>query len=95
MENCDFSDNNTNKSVIIRKKKGISIDECALRCLNEPSFDCEIMTYYNPLRECKWSSMKFEIFYDIDDQDINVNYLGDIIGKYNSNLFISSIYLII
>ncbi len=89
MENCDFSDNNTNNSVIIRKKTGISIDECARLCLNEGSFDCEIMTYSAPLMECKWSSMKYEAAYD--NQDVNFVYLGDIIGKYDSNLFISQL----
>jgi hypothetical protein len=91
LENCDFSENNTNNSVIIRKKKGVSIDECARLCLNEASFDCEIMTYSSPLLECKWSSMKYEIFFDIDDQDIDVNYIGAIIEKYDSNLFISEL----
>ncbi len=44
-----------NKQLSIRKRDGISIDECARLCLTESTFRCESLTY-NPNSECKWSS---------------------------------------
>jgi hypothetical protein len=46
-----------NENEMIRKKEGVSIDECSRLCLNEKSFSCESMTYVNSFQECKWSSL--------------------------------------
>ena len=45
-----------NKSLSIREKKGVSVNECARLCLTEPSFDCQSMSYEAVVGECKWSS---------------------------------------
>ena len=50
---------NKNKSIILRKLLGISIDECARSCFTESRFDCQIMTYSTADGECKWSSLLY------------------------------------
>jgi hypothetical protein len=46
-----------NKSLSIREKKGVSVNECARLCLKEPAFDCQSMSYEAVVGECKWSSL--------------------------------------
>ncbi len=48
-----------NSSLIIRKKIGTSVDECARLCLRETAFDCLVMTYSELNLECKWSSVLY------------------------------------
>ncbi len=48
-----------NSSLIIRKKIGTSVDECARLCLREAAFDCLVMTYSALNLECKWSSVLY------------------------------------
>ena len=53
------------KSIIVRQKKGISIDECTRLCLKEPAFQCETLTYEPTLTECKWSSFVGSLLLDV------------------------------
>jgi hypothetical protein len=43
----------------LRKKQGVSIEECSRLCLFEPSFECNIMTYSQLYSDCKWSSLPY------------------------------------
>ncbi|CAF0709531.1 unnamed protein product [Brachionus calyciflorus] len=67
-ESYDFNIEKINqeKSIQIRERKGLSIDECARLCMLELAFRCEAVTYEPILKECKWSSMISEFFSDID-----------------------------
>ena len=60
-ENFDFDETkiNANASIILRKRLGISIDECARFCATENSFDCQVISYSPADGECKWSSLLF------------------------------------
>ena len=46
-----------NKSILIREKKGVNVNECARLCLNEPAFDCQSLSFQAVIGECKWSSL--------------------------------------
>jgi NADPH-dependent 7-cyano-7-deazaguanine reductase QueF-like protein len=46
-----------NASMIVRQKKGVSVEECARLCLTEPAFTCSILTYSDTFLECKWTSI--------------------------------------
>jgi hypothetical protein len=55
---ADFNEENIkkNNSLTLRKKKGVSIDECCRLCITEPAFDCQSLSYEVIQGECKWSS---------------------------------------
>lgn len=67
-ESYDFNIEKINqeKSIQLRQRKGLSIDECARLCMLELAFRCEAVTYEPILKECKWSSIISEFFSDID-----------------------------
>jgi hypothetical protein len=46
-----------NPNILLRKKSGISIDECARLCVQEYGFECQTFTYGTGFKECKWSSI--------------------------------------
>ncbi len=71
-----------NSSVIIYKKTGVLVDECARLCFTENSFDCQSFSYANYLLECKWSSIVFPLGY-IDNTTLYVT------SREDTNLFMS------
>jgi hypothetical protein len=58
--NLDFNETKVslNSNIILRKKSGISIDECARLCVQEYGFECQTFTYGTGFRECKWSPIE-------------------------------------
>lgn len=62
-----FEELEKNITIQIRKRKSVSIDECARLCMLELSFKCESASYESVLRECKWSSLSSEHFLDLEN----------------------------
>ena len=48
-----------NSSITLRKRLGVSIDECARSCATENAFDCQVMSYSPADGECKWASLLY------------------------------------
>ena len=68
--------------MIIYKKTGVLVDECARLCITENSFDCQSFSYANFILECKWSSISFPLAY-IDNTTMYVT------TKQDTSLFMS------
>jgi len=75
---ADFNLNETEKNltISIRKRNGISIDECARLCVREPAFKCESLTYENSLTECKWSSVTVSLLESLSDSPLVIDSEG-------------------